>query len=78
MPVDQGPSVIRQLRPEDQPRLRHFRTASFDFYKTGVPDEVYAATFTRHLGDPPEFNALVAEVDGRTLGRTHYLFQRHV
>jgi GNAT superfamily N-acetyltransferase len=48
------------------------------FYKTSVPTEVYDSTFERLLGeDPRDFNALVAEQDGRLVGLTHYLFHRH-
>ena len=40
--------------------------------------EVYASTFTRLLGDDPrDFNCFVAELDGRLVGLTHYLFHRH-
>lgn len=49
-----------------------------DFYETSVPDAVYASTFARLLGeDPRDFNGLSAELDGRAVGLTHYLFHRH-
>lgn len=71
-------AAIRQLRPGDQADWRRLWTAYLAFYSTTVPEEVYAATFARLLGDDPQdFNALVAEVDGRLLGLTHYLFHRH-
>lgn len=48
------------------------------FYKTSVPDQVYDATFARLLGDDPQdFTCLIAEIDGRPVGLTHYLFHRH-
>jgi GNAT superfamily N-acetyltransferase len=72
------PSIIRPLRPEDQADWRRLWTGYLQFYQTTVPEEVYASTFARLLGDDPrDFNALVAEVDGQLLGLTHYLFHRH-
>ena len=69
---------IRPLRPEDAAEWRRLWTGYLEFYKTTVPEEVYATTFSRLLGDDPQdFNALVAEVDGRPLGLAHYLFHRH-
>lgn len=48
------------------------------FYETTLPDAIYASTFDRLLGnDPRDFNGLVAEVDGKVVGLTHYLFHRH-
>ncbi|MFO0514050.1 MAG: GNAT family N-acetyltransferase, partial [Rhodobacterales bacterium] len=39
---------------------------------------VYASTFARLLGDDPQdFNGLIALVDGRPMGLTHFLFHRH-
>ncbi|MES2916745.1 MAG: GNAT family N-acetyltransferase [Pseudomonadota bacterium] len=76
-PTPQTP-LIRPLTAADQADWRKLWTGYLDFYQTSVPDEVYASTFARLLGDDPrDFNALVAEVDGRLLGLTHYLFHRH-
>ncbi|MCT4609793.1 MAG: GNAT family N-acetyltransferase [Pelagimonas sp.] len=48
------------------------------FYETTLPDAIYTSTFDRLLGnDPRDFNGLVAEVDGKVVGLTHYLFHRH-
>lgn len=70
--------LIRPLRPEDHAEWHRLWTAYLAFYNTSVPEEVYATTFARLLGDDPQdFSALVAEVDGRLMGLTHYLFHRH-
>lgn len=72
------PTIIRPLRPEDEAEWRRLWTGYLAFYQTSVPEAVYASTFARLLGDDPQdFSALVAEVDGRLLGLTHYLFHRH-
>lgn len=77
MPAPAKP-LIRPLRPEDEAAWRRLWTAYLAFYKTIVPEEVCATTFARLLGDDPQdFSALVAEVDGRLMGLTHYLFHRH-
>lgn len=48
------------------------------FYESSVADEVYDSTFARLLGDDPQdFSCLIAEIDGRPVGLTHYLFHRH-
>jgi GNAT superfamily N-acetyltransferase len=71
-------TVIRTLRTEDEADWRRLWTGYLQFYQTTVPEAVYASTFARLLGDDPQdFGALVAEVDGRLLGLTHYLFHRH-
>jgi GNAT superfamily N-acetyltransferase len=72
------PHLIRPLRPEDEPDWRRLWTGYLAFYRTSVPEPVYASTFARLLGDDPrDFSGLVAEADGRLLGLTHYLFHRH-
>ena len=72
------PTIIRPLRPEDEAEWRKLWTGYLAFYQTTVPEAVYASNFARLLGDDAQdFSALVAEVDGRLLGLTHYLFHRH-
>ena len=69
---------VRALRADDEPQWRALWTDYLAFYETSVTEEVYASTFARLLGpDIRDFNALVAERDGRLLGLTHYLFHRH-
>ncbi len=70
--------IIRALRPEDGPQWAALWRAYLEYYETTVPDAIYDSTFARLLGeDPQDFSALVAEVDGRLVGLTHYLFHRH-
>ncbi|MFT7596984.1 MAG: GNAT superfamily N-acetyltransferase [Paracoccaceae bacterium] len=70
--------TIRALRAEDRPEWGELWAGYLRFYKTSVPEPVYASTFARLLGDDPsDFSALVAEQDGRLVGLTHYLFHRH-
>ncbi|MEN9059855.1 GNAT family N-acetyltransferase [Ponticoccus litoralis] len=69
---------LRALRAEDEPAWREMWRAYLAFYESTVPEEVYASTFARLLGDDPrDFNALVAEKDGALVGLAHYLFHRH-
>lgn len=70
--------TVRPLRAEDEQAWRRLWTAYLAFYETTLPEAVYASTFARLLGaDPRDFNGLVAELDGRPVGLTHYLFHRH-
>lgn len=72
------PLTIRPLQAEDRPQWAELWTGYLEFYETSVPQEVYDSTFDRLLGDDPQdFNAFVAEQDGRLVGLTHYLFHRH-
>ncbi len=69
---------IRPLRPEDAAEWRRLWTGYLEFYKTAVPEEVYATTFSRLLGDDPQdFNGFLALVGGRPMGLVHFLFHRH-
>ena len=78
MPPANPPPVIRPLRREDEADWRRLWTGYLQFSQTSVPEAVYVSTFARLLGeDPQDFSALVAEVDGRLMGLTHYLFHRH-
>ncbi len=78
MPANAATPLIRSLRPTDQDDWHRMWTEYLQFYNATVPKAVYASTFARLLGDDPrDFSALVAEVDGKVLGLTHYLFHRH-
>ena len=77
MPAQTTPH-IRPLQTSDEAEWRSLWTGYLQYYQTEVPEAVYASTFARLLGDDPrDFSALVAEVDGKLLGLTHYLFHRH-
>lgn len=70
--------VIRPLDRADKPQWAALWGAYLAFYETSRPSEVYDIYFERLLGDDPnDYTCLLAEVDGRTVGLTHYLFHRH-
>ncbi|MCV6594605.1 MAG: GNAT family N-acetyltransferase [Silicimonas sp.] len=70
--------LIRPLRPEDEAEWRRLWRAYLAFYDTELPEEIYASSFARLLGDDPQdFHGLIAEIDGKPVGLTHYLFHRH-
>ena len=70
--------TVRPLKEEDHADWRRMWTAYLAFYETTVPEEVYEAQWSRLLSDDPhEFNGLIAELDGKPCGLTHYLFHRH-
>ncbi|HHW33988.1 MAG TPA: GNAT family N-acetyltransferase [Paracoccus solventivorans] len=69
---------IRPLRPEDAAEWCRLWTGYLEFYQTTVPEEVYATTFSRLLGDDPQdFNGFLALVGGQPMGLVHFLFHRH-
>ncbi|HOZ33737.1 MAG TPA: GNAT family N-acetyltransferase [Tabrizicola sp.] len=70
--------LIRPLQDSDRPDWQRLWTGYLHFYGATVSDTVYDTTFTRLLGDDPQdFSGLIAMVDGRAMGLTHYLFHRH-
>ncbi|MCA0994305.1 GNAT family N-acetyltransferase [Alloyangia pacifica] len=76
--MSQDSVIIRPLRAEDEAAWRALWTGYLTFYETSVPEEVYAATFERLLGeDPQDFSCLVAESEGALIGLVHFLFHRH-
>lgn len=78
MTMAKMPVNIRSLDVADQAEWRVLWTDYLAFYKTTLPEDVFVNTFQR-LCDPncPDLNALVAELDGRLVGLTHYIFHRH-
>ncbi len=72
------PLIIRPLKAADEQQWRLLWHDYLVFYETSLPEDVYASSFARLLGDDPQdFNGLVAELDGKLVGLTHYLFHRH-
>ncbi len=70
--------LVRPLQQTDEKDWRRLWTAYLRFYETSISEEVYVSTFARLIGDDPQdFSCLVAEMDGRLLGLTHFLFHRH-
>jgi GNAT superfamily N-acetyltransferase len=70
--------VVRPLASADEPQWRALWRDYLAFYKTELPEEVYSTYFRRLLGDDPQdFRGLIAEVDGKPVGLTHFLIHRH-
>lgn len=73
-----GTVTVRPLEARDEAEWRRLWTGYLEFYETSVPEEVYKTYFQRLLGDDPQdYHGLIAEVDGKPVGLTHYLFHRH-
>ncbi len=69
---------IRSLRKLDEVEWRRLWTLYLEFYKASVSEEVYETTFERLLSERDnEFRGLMALVDGKPAGITHFLFHRH-
>jgi len=78
MPLDSELAlVIRPVRAEDEPEWRRLWTGYLEYYESELPEEIYQSTFTRLLSnDPQEFHGLSAELDGKLVGLTHYVYHR--
>jgi len=75
-----GPVVIRDISPSDHEQWLPLWDGYNAFYgrsgPTALPSEITAATWKRFFADDEPVYALVAELDGRLVGLTHYLFHR--
>ena len=70
--------TIRPLLASDEPEWRRLWTAYLAYYDTVLPEIVFQTHFARLLGDDPQdFHGLVAELDGKLVGLTHYVYHRH-
>ncbi len=73
-----GDLTVRALQPSDEAEWHRLWTLYLEYYETSVEEVVYQTTFSRLLsGNDNEFRGLIAELDGRAVGLTHYLFHRH-
>ncbi|MEM1073122.1 MAG: GNAT family N-acetyltransferase [Pseudomonadota bacterium] len=73
------PSVqVRGLRSGDKADWSRMWRAYLAFYETSRPQEIYEIYFDRLLGnDPQDYHGLIAVMEGKPVGLTHYLFHRH-
>lgn len=68
---------IRALQQTDHADWRALWAEYLKFYKTSVPEAVYAETWKRLFSDGEyEPRGFVALLDGKAVGLTHYLFHR--
>ena len=69
--------TVRPLQQADQSDWRRLWTAYLAFYKTTVPEEVYATTWKRLFAQGEfEPKGFIALLDGKAVGLTHYLYHR--
>ncbi|WP_108482198.1 GNAT family N-acetyltransferase [Oceaniglobus ichthyenteri] len=70
--------IIRPLTADDRPDWERLWTAYLAHYDTTLPDQVIDTTFGRLIGGKPhDYNGLLAVLDGKPVGLSHYLFHRH-
>ena len=71
--------TIRPLAESDETAWRRLWTSYLEFYETTVSEEVYQTAFSRLISDElSEFHGLIAELGGKPVGLTHYLFHRYL
>jgi GNAT superfamily N-acetyltransferase len=69
--------TIRPLQQSDHAEWRRLWTAYLAFYKTSVPEKVYATTWKRLFTEGEyEPNGFIALVDGKPAGLVHYMYHR--
>jgi len=75
-----GTVKIRDISPSDHAQWLPLWEGYNAFYgrsgATALPTEITATTWKRFFEDNEPMHALVAELDGRLVGLTHYLFHR--
>ncbi len=69
--------VVRPLEQSDHDAWRRLWTDYLTFYKTSVPEKIYALTWKR-LFTEGEFEprGFIALLDGKPVGLVHYLYHR--
>lgn len=68
---------IRALRQSDHADWKRLWTDYLTFYKTVLPEETYATTWTRLFTDSEfEPNGFIAVSDGKAVGLVHYILHR--
>ena len=68
---------VRTLEQSDHADWRRLWTAYLEFYNTKVGEEVYATTWKRlFIEGEFEPKGLIALLDGKPVGLTHYLYHR--
>jgi GNAT superfamily N-acetyltransferase len=72
--------IVRPIEERDQTQWRPLWDGYNAFYEragpTALPEEVTATTWARFFDADERLHALVAEIGGRLVGITHYLFHR--
>ena len=69
--------TVRPLESSDHADWRRLWTAYLTFYETTVPEEVYQTTWKRLFSEGAfEPKGLIALLDGKAVGLTHYLYHR--
>lgn len=70
--------TVRPLIASDKAQWSDLWAGYLTYYETSRPTAIHDLYFQRLLGDDPQdYNGLVADVDGKLLGLTHFLFHRH-
>ena len=69
--------VIRPVIRSDFPEWAKLWEGYNTFYKRTLPNEIVQTTWERFFKPEEPMHALVAEVNGKLLGLTHYLFHRN-
>jgi len=74
-----GP-IVREIAKTDYVQWLPLWDGYNHFYgrsgPTALPDDITATTWARFFDEMEPVHALVAELDGRLIGLTHYLFHR--
>ncbi len=70
--------IIRPIAASDEADWRRLWTGYLAYYKTDLPENIYASTFARLLSDDSsEPRGLIATSGGDAVGLVHYIFHRH-
>ncbi|NNU15189.1 GNAT family N-acetyltransferase [Parvularcula sp. ZS-1/3] len=69
---------VRPITEADRGVWRDLWRGYLEFYESGVPEEVYASTFTRLLSaEPYDPCGFIAWEGGEAVGLVHYMEHRH-
>jgi GNAT superfamily N-acetyltransferase len=69
--------IVRPVKHSDFPEWSLLWEGYNTFYKRKLPEEIIQTTWNRFFDPNEPVHALVAEINGKLLGLTHYLFHRN-
>jgi GNAT superfamily N-acetyltransferase len=69
--------IIRTVEPKDFESWSLLWDQYNLFYKRSIPSEITSTTWKRFLDPNEQVFALVAEIDGKVIGFTTFLYHRH-
>lgn len=67
--------IVRHIQPKDRGEWEKLWRGYIEFYQATIPESQYELTWNRLLNPDWNEHGIVAEIEGKVIGLTHYSFQ---